>query len=116
MPAKFYLHYRLFVVAVRNLGITSTTEYRARYKEDSKLCSSPNIYYAEDGWCGWGSVWASKIQPYDTYEEFIKGIRKLGIKSTAQYWLRYKEDPRLPDHPSILYEEKGWSGWSAVWA
>ncbi len=114
MQAKFYLHYREFVAAVRSLGITSKTEYLARYKEDPKLHSTPNQYYAEDGWQGWGGVWTPKIQPYDLYKEFKAAVNKLGIKSAAEYWTRYKEDPRLPSHPGILYAKKGWSGWDAL--
>ncbi|MCA9390983.1 MAG: hypothetical protein KC582_01895 [Candidatus Magasanikbacteria bacterium] len=101
---------------MRRLRIRGVNAYRKRYRKDSRLPSNPNLYYANKGWSGWRSVWAPKIQPYETHEEFVQAVRKLGIRSVTEYWSRYKEDPRLHCHPCILYAKNGWSGWGALWA
>lgn len=50
---EFYQTYEQAESAVRRLEFRSTSEYLGRYKEDPKLPSSPNRYYAKEGWVDW---------------------------------------------------------------
>ena len=37
-----------------------------------------------------------------------RAVKKLGIRSQTEYKKRYKEDSRLPTHPSRIYKKRGW--------
>ena len=108
-----YETYEEFVAAVRRLGIRTSTEYPIRYREDPRLHSSPDKFYANKGWRGWKD--ALGIKPYETYEEFVAAVRRLGIKSGTQYSSDYIRDPRLHSSPDKFYANKGWRGWKYVW-
>ncbi len=98
------------------LGITTGKEYRQRYKEDPCLPSAPDTTYAgkwppENGWLIFlGQEY--KIT-YPTYIEAQQAAIALGITTSKEYRLRYKEDPRLPSAPDTTYAgkwppENGW--------
>jgi hypothetical protein len=93
--------------AVKRLGIKNSTNYYQRYKEDSRLYASPNKGYPED-WKGWVDFCGGRF--YETVAEASNAVRRMGIKSSAEYEYRYKEDSRLPSTPPYTYGES-WEEW-----
>lgn len=117
-PGELYQTYEEAVAAVRALGITTSDEYRKRYKEDPRLPSNPDSNYngVFEGWRKFLGIdrpsnreRAKEI--YQTYEEASAAARALGISSQTVYKKRCKEDPRLPTHPHEKYRDKfvGWA-------
>jgi hypothetical protein len=93
------------------MGIKGKTTYEKRRKEDLGLPSDPSVYYADKGWVSWPDFFGGKrSEYYPTYEEAQRAVKKLRIKSYAEYRQRYKEDPKLPSHPDGYYYNKGWLG------
>ncbi|MCJ2378777.1 integrase [Vibrio sp. ZSDZ34] len=90
-----------------NIGITSRTDYRKRYRKDPRLPASPDVIY--ENWKGWYSF-LNKPKPtkYETIDEAIAATARLGIKTQMDYFKYYKEDPLLPSEPSAY---KGWVDW-----
>lgn len=85
-------------------GITSWTEYRMRYKEDSKLPSTPNIYYQN-----FPGIIVFLGLRYQTWQEASESAIKLGILTKREYFTRCKEDPKLPKSaPSVYSDFPGW--------
>ena len=105
----FYPTYEEAKQAVSKLGISSSTEYYKRHKEDPRLPSAPNNTYKGKGWINWPNYFGRET-PYKTYKEAKLAVRKLGI-SSGEYGKRHKEDPRLPSRPDKYYEDKGWIDW-----
>jgi hypothetical protein len=56
-----------------------------------------------------GTILPLKDELYQTYEEASLVAQSLGIKSGLQYKKRYKEDPKLPSNPDVVYPN--WDGW-----
>jgi len=109
----FYSTYEEASVAARLLGFQSGPEYKAGYKQDPKLHSSPNDCYANKGWTGWPEFLGTGENPYLTYEEASAAARLLGFCSSTEYLSGgYKQDPKLPSAPWHFYVNKGWASWS----
>lgn len=94
--------------AAQSLGIKSITEYLARYREDLKLPSDPKKIYALAGWKDWFQFLGKGKYGYT--EAQLK-CRTMGIKNTQDYFVRYREDPRLPSNPDDIYTGVGWTDW-----
>ena len=95
--------------AVSSLGITNTTEYRQRYKEDPRLPSTPNRYYLNQWSSKKGETFfllTSRREKYQTFFEAKRAVELLGITSATEYQKRYKEDPRLPSSPRLHYSKE----------
>ncbi|MFY3773002.1 gamma-mobile-trio integrase GmtZ [Marinobacter salsuginis] len=99
------------VMAVaKALGITSSTEYSQRYREDSRLPVRPEKTYAAD-WVDWYHFFGKKRpELYETLAEAQAAAKARGITSLREYSQRYREDPRLPSNPNQYYA-KGWVDW-----
>jgi hypothetical protein len=102
--------------AVSLLNITSSADYRKRYKEDPLLPSSPEVTYHKE-WTtikGWNDFLGKKVKIfYSTFSEAQQAVILLGINSLAEYKKRHNEDPKLPSNPNIFYSNE-WSptfGW-----
>lgn len=95
--------------AVKKLGISSSTEYKKRYKEDPRLPPYPKRFYLEE-WpakYGWGIFLGKELKSfYPTFSDAQKAVKKLGIYFSTEYQKRYKEDPRLPPNPKRFYLEE----------
>lgn len=114
MPAKKLNAYTYTEaqVAVRRLGINSSTEYRNRCGEDQRLMATPNLFYADAGWTNWYHYLGDKRRPrYRTYTEAQAAVQALGIKSLPEYDKRYHEDPGLRATPHKIYAHAGWTDW-----
>ncbi|MCD1588596.1 hypothetical protein K7H09_21560 [Halomonas sp. IOP_14] len=98
--------------AVQNLGITKTTEYKVRFREDKMLPAHPNIKYQRKGWVDWFTFFGTnKKELYKTYEEAAKAAKKLKAKTYNEYVERYQQDPRLTRVPERKYKGAGWVSW-----
>ncbi|MEZ8636977.1 VPA1269 family protein [Vibrio cyclitrophicus] len=111
-PIKFYSTLVGAKIAVQSLGIKSKNEYNKRYKEDSRLPSSPHLYYNHD-WLSWHDFVGKdqRVELFPTYEDAKVATQRLGIKGYDEYRERYKEDPCLPSAPSVAYQDE-WVNWS----
>lgn len=95
--------------AVRRLDITSSIEYKIRHHEDPRLPSNPNIKYASE-WIGFPDLVGDHVPKYATVTEASKAAQRLGFRTKEQYLEGYKEDPKLPSSPQVMYADK-WEAW-----
>tara|TARA_R110001583_G_scaffold26533_16_gene95565 strand:+ start:1531 stop:6426 length:4896 start_codon:yes stop_codon:yes gene_type:complete len=95
--------------AILALGINSMDEYRYQFKNDPRLPANPERHYAKE-WPlenGFLLLFGKPIKDYyPTLEEAKRAIELLNIHSTSEYYLRYKEDPRLPSNPEKYYSKE----------
>lgn len=107
----FYPTLQQAAAATLALGIESSIEYQGRYKEDRMLPSEPNGHYPD--WTSWNDFLGKpKPRHYDSVNDASKATIALGIRTMAEYALRYKEDPKLPSNPHRTYRGE-WSGYPA---
>ena len=109
---KDFYTYEEACARVRELGIKSRSEYKKQYKQDLKLPSTPDEVYANKGWVSSTVFFGGEEKDFYTYQEACARVRELGIKSQSQYYIRYKEDSRLPSAPDKIYLDKGWVSWT----
>ncbi len=113
MPTKknFYT-YAEARAAAQALGIKRQADYAKRYREDPRLPSGPQKFYADAGWIDWYDL-LGNARPdfYPTYAEARAAAQALGIKRQADYTKRYRENPRLPSCPEGVYADAGWIDW-----
>ncbi|HHM8335801.1 TPA: integrase repeat-containing protein, partial [Pseudomonas aeruginosa] len=108
----FYPTYAEAQAAARALGIKRQIHYPKRYREDPRLPACPNKIYADAGWMDWYDfLGIERPDFYPTYAEAQAAALALGIKSQLDYQKRYREDPRLPSSPYLVYAGSGWMGW-----
>ena len=109
---EWYPTYTEAQAAVQALGIKKQLEYQKRCREDPRLSSTPQKLYAKDGWTDWYDF-LGKQRPdlYPTYAQAQGAVQALGIKRKPEYNKRYKEDPRLPGAPNLVYANAGWADW-----
>lgn len=113
-PYETYIEARDVVLGM-NIG--SSDEYRgqkkykgkARYVEDQRLPSNPDVVYAKD-WVGW-KEFLGKAEKYETLELAKEAVRKIPGISSANYSKKSEIDDRLPSNPNVFYRKKGWRGW-----
>jgi hypothetical protein len=107
---------------VRRLGLKSQAywrEYCKSGKRPADIPAWPPRVYAEAGWTGWGD-WlgtenvASRLRKYKSFTNAGTFVRRLGLKSQAE-WFDYSRSGKkpydIPTTPHIVYAESGWSGW-----
>lgn len=89
------------------LGLNTCRAYRQGHKQDPRLHSHPEEYYAEE-WEAFGK-WngffkkKEKVAKYKTWREARNAVLKLDIRSASEYKRRRTEDPRLPAAPDKAY-------------
>ena len=109
VPPNIYPTYIEASDATQDIGIKTYTEYKKRYKEDSRLPRQPNRTYYSKGWIDFYEfLGVEKIVFYQYYKEAKQAVSKLHIKTEKEYRVRYKEDPRLPNSPHRYFKNKGW--------
>ncbi len=106
---------------MRSLGLQSQAEWNEYCKSGNKpadIPSNPNQTYGEAGWAGLGD-WlgtdavATRSRKYWPFKEARAFVRKLGLKSQAE-WRSYcksgKKTADIPSHPHETYGKAGWAG------
>ncbi len=116
MPRRqVYESYNDAAMAARTLGFTTKEQYRAGYKQDPKLHSTPERRYSKEGWKGWQRFLTGKMKPcYTLYEEASAAAQALNITSKAQYAKHHPQDPLLPTRPDVRYNWRGWDHFLGV--
>ena len=107
---------------VRRLGLKSQHEWRDFVKSGRKpddIPAAPQFAYADHGWAGYGD-WlgtgtvATFLRQYRSFKKARAFVRRLGLKSHAE-WRNYcksgKKPNDIPADPNKVYGEDGWSGW-----
>ncbi|MEN0037963.1 MAG: VPA1269 family protein [Cellvibrio sp.] len=89
---EFYESYADASAATQKLGIKSAVAYEKKYMLDPRLPSRPLDTY-KDEWHSW-LQYCGKV--YSTTEEVISALKKLNIRTYAEYKVRRKEDKKLP--------------------
>ena len=117
--------YRSFKKArafVHGLNLKSGAEWTAYCrsgKMPADIPTTPNVVYATSGWAGMGD-WlgtgtvAPRLRRFRSFEKARAFVRRLGLKSFAE-WQDYSKSGKRPDdipgHPDRSYAEAGWGGW-----
>jgi len=107
----FYSTMAEAMVAVRDLGIVSVSQYRAEHYKDPLLPNWPTRKYATC-WPGWNGF-LQQVRPtgcYITYEEASNAAKELNFSNATEYWKGCECDPRLPKDPRSEYPLE-WKGW-----
>ena len=110
--SKIYPTYAEAKEAVKRLEIKTYTEYKKRYKEDTRLPRNPGRSYLNTGWIDFEHFVDIMKIPFYPYEEAKEVVLILKITSENDYRSRHLEDIRLPSSPERYYLNKGWIGHS----
>jgi hypothetical protein len=105
----------------RTLKFKSQTDWRKWAKTDAKpinVPASPSVYYAKEGWSGWGDflgtgIIAPQERSFRTFEEARAYARSLQLKSETEWnrWAKTNARPSdIPSSPRKNYKNKGWVG------
>jgi hypothetical protein len=86
---------------VRKLGIRNSVEYASRHASDPKLPGNPRTFY--EGFPGWEEFFDTVRYP--TWAEASDVVKRLGIKTFADYGKRRSEDAKLPGNPVHYYKD-----------
>lgn len=93
-----------FLEVCKNFNFTGVKDYKARFRQDSKLPSWPNQTYGEAfikaG--GWKCVATGKYYSFSEFLEVCKGVKFI---NKNDYISRYKQDPKLPSKPEKVYDD-----------
>ena len=107
---NFYPTLQEAQLAVKQLSIDTQKKYKANYKKDPRLPSSPNIFYKEE-WVSWSDLFGKETAEfYTTLLEAQKAARALKFTSIIGYKRGYKIDPKLPSSPDARYAND-WRNW-----
>ena len=102
-----------FIRACRSLNIRTQKIYKGNIKlikeKFPRFPYAPDIYYGKE-WNERGKWDCIKFgkKPKNIYPfgEFVEVCLKMKIKNLPDYKRRYRDDPRLPSSPSLIYGEK----------
>jgi superfamily II DNA or RNA helicase len=106
---------------VRRVGLKSHTgwvNYCNSGKKPADIPSSPRLAYANTGWAGFGDwLGTGRVRFGTGWQPFRKAsrfVRRLGLKSTKEWWDYCKSGKKpadIPSSPSITYAKTGWTGY-----
>lgn len=108
----FYLTWQEAATAAIILGINSNSEYVKKYKDDDRLHSNPDKFYSD--FPGWALFFGKEQRRnsdefYETWQEALKAVIALGIKSQEDYLSNYNRDSKLPSSLYNFYSDfPGW--------
>ncbi|WP_413113192.1 VPA1269 family protein [Thaumasiovibrio sp. DFM-14] len=107
---KPYLSFAEASKSAINIGILNRADYKRKKHKDPRLPLKPDQKYKNE-WKGWANFLGNDpVEYYKSLSEASKSVFNLGIRSQIQYFKRYKEDPKLPSHPSKFYKNE-WVNW-----
>lgn len=113
----FYPSWQGASKAAIRLKIKNWSDYRARFKADPGLPSSPDTHYKD--FPGWSEFLGNpnlirlrkREEIYPTWQEAGIAARRLGVSSFLDYRKKRMRDPRLPGLPYKAYPD--FPGWDA---
>jgi hypothetical protein len=94
--------------AAKSIGATTALEYKKLCSMDPKLPVCPEKLYAD--WQSWRDYLPNSSKFYQTLQEAMDAVQRLGINSQTEYKGRYKEDDKLPSNPYTIYLDE-WLGY-----
>lgn len=71
-------------------------------KKELFLPSNPNLLYGKL-WLENGRCKCVTGNKFYSFKKFVEVCKKMKLRKFKDYRSRYKEDPRLPCHPNIIY-------------
>jgi hypothetical protein len=105
---------------VWSLGLKSEMEWRDYSKSGKRrvgIPSNPDMIYKDKGWVAysdWLGTGVTKPMVYRPFEEAREFVRRLGLKSTTE-WYEYsrsgKRPKDIPSNPNRIYKDQGWAGY-----
>lgn len=113
---SYYPTYELAKQAAQRFEFSSASEYRKYCEKDPHLPFKPYDVYDGRGWIDWYDFLGKPNKNiYSTYKSAKLAAKRLNIINSTEYLKRkrYKEDPRLPAAPDVVYKNKGWVNWNA---
>ena len=106
---------------VRKLGLKNQKQWRRYCKSKEKpitILSNPDKTYKTKGWTDFGDwLGTNTIAPqkrnFLPFEQARDFVRKLGLKSVAEYENYHKTNKpkQIPYSPQRYYKDKDWKGW-----
>ncbi|MNM35969.1 Tyrosine recombinase XerC [compost metagenome] len=108
-----YLSYAEAQKAAQLLGVTSRADYLLCFTTDPSLPRKPERVFAGKGWTRWNKYLGTERRAsfYLSYSKAEAAAQSLGVSTSREYQLRYREDQKLPANPHVYYNEKGWVDW-----
>jgi hypothetical protein len=101
---RFYPTWQEASDVAARLGLESIKDYKKRCKIcDPKLPYEPEKHYKD--FPSFVVFFGKKFNPYPTWQEASRAVRKLKIKSMKEYPKKYKKDSRLPCNPDTFYRD-----------
>ncbi|NRF26352.1 hypothetical protein HRJ45_15050 [Vibrio coralliilyticus] len=101
-------------VAITNL----TDKYQALREKDTRIPSTPQVYYADKGWKGIHDLFCIPSHKYYSFKELKSTINHtlkkqvIDSESITSLTNKYRElrekDARIPSHPHTYYSDEGW--------
>ena len=118
--AKSFLPFDQALVVARNLGLTSTSEWKAWKQKGlrpANMPAEPHVVYKDHGWEGWVH-WLGghnfKTKQFLPFKDALAEARALGLGSLKAWRAWCKEGmrpPNVPSGPNVVYKDHGWQGW-----
>lgn len=82
------------------------TEYKERYKQDSRLHSNPSELYENKGWVDWATFLGTKKYSYQEAKEAVQRLSPIPTTG-PEYEAVREQDPKLPAQPLKYYKYYG---------
>ena len=118
-----WLEYEEAETFVRNLNLSSTSEWRKYTKSPNfnlRIPKAPNNHYVNKGWISFGTflgthIIADQLKKFFTYQECKEFLSHFGLKSQDDF-KTYKNSVSyntfIPKMPEIKFRKTGeWKGW-----
>lgn len=110
--SPFFATYAEAQSIIQSLGIKTRKAYLRTFRQYPGLHYQPNKFYANIGWTNWYDFLGKDKSPfYATYAEAQLAAQAMGIENSIDYQRNYRNDPKLPRHPSSVYANVGWTNW-----
>ena len=108
---------------VRKLNLKNRdawTKYCRSGKKPGDIPKTADYVYKKEGWISWGDFLghdyiAGTKRVYRSFEESRKYVQSLNFENRTQWWDYCKKNKKpddIPRAPEIVYQGKGWKGWS----
>ncbi len=109
---KYYKTWQSAGRAAIKLGIRTLASYQSNYHKDPRLPADPSYFYKNFPGYGkflkTGRASFKKREAEDCYATFAEAsnaAKALGFRTKDEYKEGYRQDPKLPSNPNLLYPD-----------